>query len=87
MKIKVSVGEKKVADFEIRSDGTLWYQERLYVPDVDGLWQRIVVEAHESCYVVHNGSTKMYHDLKVIYWWSGMMRDVVDFVSKCLECQ
>ena len=29
----------------------------------------------------------MYQDLKQRYWWPGMKRDVVDFVSKCLTCQ
>lgn len=29
----------------------------------------------------------MYHDLKSLYWWSGMKRDVVDYVSRCLTCQ
>ncbi|GJR80853.1 putative reverse transcriptase domain-containing protein [Tanacetum coccineum] len=33
------------------------------------------------------GSTKMYHDLKQHFWWSGMKRDVATFVSKCLICQ
>nr|GFD13474.1 retrotransposon protein, putative, Ty3-gypsy subclass [Tanacetum cinerariifolium] len=34
-----------------------------------------------------SGSTKMYHDLKQYFWWSGMNRDVATFVSKCLICQ
>ncbi|KAA3487667.1 Gag protease polyprotein [Gossypium australe] len=29
----------------------------------------------------------MYHYLKQHYWWSGMKRDISDFVSKCLVCQ
>ena len=36
---------------------------------------------------MHPGSTKMYQDLKVLYWWSGMKRDVSEFVTKCLVCQ
>nr|GFB40758.1 retrotransposable element Tf2 [Tanacetum cinerariifolium] len=35
----------------------------------------------------HPGSTKMYHDLKQHFWWSGMKRDVATFVSRCLICQ
>nr|GFD22743.1 putative reverse transcriptase domain-containing protein [Tanacetum cinerariifolium] len=34
-----------------------------------------------------DSSTKMYHDLKQHFWWSGMKRDVSMFVSKCLICQ
>ena len=32
------------------------------------------------------GSTKMYHNLKTSYWWSGMKRDVSEFVIKCMVC-
>ena len=38
-------------------------------------------------YAMHPRSTKMYHTLKPRYWWSGMKRDVAEFVSKCLICQ
>ncbi|KAH0652758.1 hypothetical protein KY289_030436 [Solanum tuberosum] len=30
-----------------------------------------------------DGVTKMYRDLKRIYWWSGMKKDIVEFVAKC----
>ena len=30
----------------------------------------------------HHGSTKMYHDLKQIYWWDGM-KDIVEYMTKC----
>nr|GFC99617.1 hypothetical protein [Tanacetum cinerariifolium] len=29
-------------------------------------------EAHSSLFSVHPGSTKMYHDFKQYFWWSGM---------------
>ena len=35
---------------------------------------------------MHLGSTKMYQDLKVSYWWSGMKRDVSEFVTT-MVCQ
>nr|GFD41672.1 retrotransposon protein, putative, Ty3-gypsy subclass [Tanacetum cinerariifolium] len=44
-------------------------------------------EAHSSPFSVHPGSTKMYHDLKQYFWWSGIKRDVATFVLKCLICQ
>ena len=37
IKIKSNVGVQKVLVFEINGDGTLWYQGRLCVPDVDEL--------------------------------------------------
>ena len=85
MQIKKDVGQQKVMSFEIGGDGILRYQGRLCVPDVDGLRKRIFDEAHTSRYVVHPGSTKMYQDLKTIYWWNNMKRDVANYVAKCLN--
>ena len=42
---------------------------------------------HTTPYLIHPGATKMYQDLKSLYWWSGMKRDVVEYVSRCLTCQ
>ncbi|KAL0561750.1 hypothetical protein IC582_002191 [Cucumis melo] len=36
---------------------------------------------------MHPGSTKMYQDLRCVYWWRNMKREVADFVSRCLVCQ
>jgi len=57
------------------------------VPNNAELRQIIMKEAHESPFAMHPGGTKMYKGLKEHYWWMGMKRDVVDFVSKCLICQ
>lgn len=60
--------------------------EKVYVPNLDGLTREILEEAHLSAYVVHSGSTKIYHDLKEAYWWEGMKKDVAKFMAKCLIC-
>ena len=65
----------------------LRYQGRLCVPDVDGLRDQILEEANGSRYSIHLGSTKMYHDLREIYWWEGLKRDIAEFVAKCPNCQ
>ncbi|GKB11195.1 putative reverse transcriptase domain-containing protein [Tanacetum coccineum] len=43
-------------------------------------------EAHKSKYSVHLGADKMYYDLRNMYWWPGMKRDIALYVSKCLTC-
>ena len=42
----------------------------------------ILAKAHGERYSIHPGATKMYCDLREIYWWSGMMRDITEFVAK-----
>ncbi|KAA3480491.1 integrase [Gossypium australe] len=75
------------SDFQIGSKGYLMVRDRICVPKDDGLIWKILHEAHNSCMSIHPGSVKMYNDLKKIYWWSGMKRDISEFVSKCLICQ
>ena len=29
----------------------------------------------------------MYHDLKEIYWWDDMKKDIIEYVDKCHNCQ
>nr|GFC54922.1 putative reverse transcriptase domain-containing protein [Tanacetum cinerariifolium] len=63
------------------------YDTRLVVPNDASLRETLLTEAHSSPFSIHPGSTKMYHDLKQHFWWSGMKRDVATFVSRCLICQ
>ena len=69
MQIKKDVGQQKVMLFEIGGDAILIFQGRLCIPNVDGLRERILNKVHTSRYIIHPGSTKMYHDLKTLYWW------------------
>ncbi|GJT84026.1 putative reverse transcriptase domain-containing protein [Tanacetum coccineum] len=43
-------------------------------------------EAHTSRYSIHPGADKMYYDLRDLYWWPGMKRDIAEYVSRCLTC-
>ena len=45
--------------------------KKLCVLNIDELRKWIMMEAHNSRYSVHPGSTKMYHDLKEMYGWGG----------------
>nr|GEY84446.1 putative nucleotidyltransferase, ribonuclease H [Tanacetum cinerariifolium] len=60
---------------------------RLVVPNDATLREALLTEDHSSPFSIHLGSTKMYHDLKQHFWWSGMKRDVATFVSRCLIYQ
>ncbi|GJX43499.1 reverse transcriptase domain-containing protein [Tanacetum coccineum] len=71
---------------EKRDDGSLYFLDRIWVPLVGDVRITIMDEAHKSKYSVHPGADKMYYDLRDMYWWPGMKRDIATYVSKCLTC-
>ncbi|WMV24444.1 hypothetical protein MTR67_017829 [Solanum verrucosum] len=38
-------------------------------------------EAHNSKYSIHLHSTKMYPDLREVYWWSSMKKCIAEFIA------
>ena len=58
---------KQRVDFELRPDGTLVKNCRLYVPKFTEVRQAILEEARSSTYAMHPGNTKMYRTLRDFY--------------------
>ncbi|KAA3461982.1 integrase [Gossypium australe] len=61
------------SEFQIGTDDCLMFRNRICVPRNSELIKNILHEAHHSCLSVHSGSTKMYNDLKQLYWWLGLI--------------
>ena len=78
------VGKAGIARDE---DGVIRFHHRVCVPDLVDVREHVLAEAHRSRFSIHPGNTKMYQDLKRSFWWSGMKKDVADYVSRCLICQ
>ena len=57
------------------------------VPQSTDLREEILREFHCSRFSVHPRGTKMYHDLRRQYYWSGIKKHIEDFVHQCLTCQ
>ena len=57
------------------------------MPKEQNFRQVILREAHRAKYTVYPGSTKMYKDLRKIYWWPGMKKDVAQYMAQCDTCQ
>jgi hypothetical protein len=81
--IKCNMKKEKSPGFSEDEEGVLWYKGRICVPNIKELKDKILRDAHESLYSFHPGGNKMYHDLKVTYWWYGMKRDVAEYVALC----
>ncbi|GJW28014.1 putative reverse transcriptase domain-containing protein [Tanacetum coccineum] len=71
---------------EHRSDRALYYMDRIWVPLTGGIRTLIMDEAHKLRYSVHPRADKIYYDLRDMYWWPGMKKDIALYVSKCLTC-
>ncbi|GJR85479.1 putative reverse transcriptase domain-containing protein [Tanacetum coccineum] len=72
--------------FERKEDGGLYLAERIWVPVYGNLRTLIINEAHATRYSVHYRADKMYYDLRGLYWWPRMKKDIAMYVSKCLTC-
>jgi hypothetical protein len=57
------------------------------VLDIPEIKELILKEAHETPYTIHPGSTKMYMDLKELFWWNNMKQEIAKFVSECHTCE
>ncbi|GKE80145.1 putative reverse transcriptase domain-containing protein, partial [Tanacetum coccineum] len=76
-----STGLQKGLDkmIEQRSDGTLYYLDRIWVPLKGEVRTLIMDEAHKSKYFVHPGADKMYYDLRDRYWWPRIKKDIAGY--------
>ncbi|GJV77203.1 putative reverse transcriptase domain-containing protein [Tanacetum coccineum] len=61
---------------EHRSDGALYYLDRIWVALKGDARTLILDKAHKSKYSVHPGADKMYFDLSDRYWWPRMKKDI-----------
>jgi hypothetical protein len=52
----------------------VWLKDRLCVPNIKSIRGLILKE-------------KMYQDLKKIFWWYGMKREIAEYVARCDSCQ
>nr|GEY93047.1 putative reverse transcriptase domain-containing protein [Tanacetum cinerariifolium] len=67
-----------------KEDGGLYLAERIWVPFYGNLRTLIMKEAHATRYSIHPGADKMYYDLRGLYWWPGMKKDIVMYhLRKC----
>ena len=67
--------------------GTPRYENGLCVPNHPELKENILKEAHDTPLSIHPGGTKMYQDLKRIFWWHGMRSEIASYVARCDICQ
>ena len=78
---------KEQVDFSEAGDGMILFRNRVCVLNDAKIKKTVLEENHRSQYSVHPGATKMYQDMKKLFWWPGMMKEIAKFESKYLTCQ
>ena len=86
-KIHEEVNKGHKPEFRLTNEDALWIGQRLSKLADGELKAEILREAYELSYNMHISSTKIYRDLKGIFWWRNMKRDITAFVYRCLVCQ
>lgn len=87
IKVRKEIVEGKKPDFQVSEDGIVRFRVHLYVPDNEGLRNKILSKAHRSNYSIYPRNTKMYRNLHKQYWCNGMKVNIAKHISRCLTCQ
>nr|GEU45339.1 hypothetical protein [Tanacetum cinerariifolium] len=83
---KENLGRMQKQIFEIRTNEITYHDKRIWLPLHGGLRDLTMHESHKSKYTIHPGSTKMYQDLRKLYWWPNIKADIATYIDKCLTC-
>ena len=67
--------------------GAYWKGNAIAVPDVASAKAAILKELHGSNYAGHVGIHRTVYNVKRIYWWPEMAKDIREFVKACDACQ
>jgi hypothetical protein len=78
--------EQETKNFRVDEKGILWFKDRLMVPKDRELRNQILSEAHSSKLSIHPSSSKMFQDLKPLYWWTKMKKEIAAYVARCDNC-
>ena len=73
--------------FVIDRERILKFGNRICVPNDERIKKMIFEKAHKSKLSIHPGTTKMYQDVKQMFWWPKMKKEIAQYVTSCLTCQ
>nr|GEU62199.1 putative reverse transcriptase domain, ribonuclease H-like domain, aspartic peptidase domain protein [Tanacetum cinerariifolium] len=68
-----------------KSNEAWYYLDRIWVLFKGDVRTLIMDEAYKSKYSVHPGADKMYYDLRDMYWWPRMKKDIALFWQSMQE--
>ncbi|CAJ2644751.1 unnamed protein product [Trifolium pratense] len=72
--------------YTVKGDLLFWKQ-RIIIPQDSSLIQQLLFELHTSPLGGHAGITRTLARVKAQFYWSGMKRDIVQYIQSCEICQ
>ncbi|GKC57204.1 putative reverse transcriptase domain-containing protein [Tanacetum coccineum] len=74
--------KSKKEKLELLADGTLCFNNKSWLPCFGDLRALIMHESHKSKYSVHQGSDKMFQDMKQLYSWPNIKADIATYIPQ-----
>jgi len=68
-------------------DGLYFKGHKLAIPNIPELKATIMYEQHDSMLGGHLGKNKTIERVQRMFWWKGLVQDVVNHVKSCPSCQ
>ena len=81
------INQGRGGDFWIDENGIMRCHDRVCVSNIAELKKSILEEGNRSGLSIHPGATKMYQELRKVFWWPCMKKEIAEFVYSCLTCQ
>src|SRR4051812_13508747 len=87
MTTTILINQCKGGEFRVDDNCVMRYGNIVCILGVSKLKKIILEEGHKSGSYIYLGATKIYQDLKRLFWWPGMKKYVVGFFYACLTRQ
>ena len=72
----------KAEDSILDACKVLKVRAHICVPRVGDIILSLLAEAYGSRFSIHPSATKKYRDLRQLYWWPRIKREIVEYVAK-----
>jgi hypothetical protein len=73
--------QHKIKEYEIKEEKLLMHKNRIYVPCSGELRNLVLKEMHDVPYVGHPGYQKTITAVRSQFFWLGMKKDVIDYIT------
>jgi hypothetical protein len=78
---------QKVDIYKLETNGIFMYKNKIYVPNFQDLKLAILHEMHNVTYARYPGYQKTMAAVKSHYFWPGMKKYIVEYITRWMECQ